>query len=151
MLSARITHRPVEERAFPDVVLKSQFFDSMGSRALSSEQRLMLAVLADAINVVHEGAGSPHTGRRNHFTEARNWIFQSTVHSPLSFESVCDALQIDAGALRLRLRALIARHPAGAGSRLRLQLNEANRFHRMSVNRIRRRERPQGPARHNPA
>jgi len=36
----------------PDVLLKSQYFESIGTRTLSSEQRLMLAVLADAINVL---------------------------------------------------------------------------------------------------
>ena len=47
-----------DPRPFPDVILRSQFFEMVGTRSLSSEQRLMLAVLADAINVVQEFGGS---------------------------------------------------------------------------------------------
>ena len=52
-----------DPRPFPDVILRSQFFEMVGTRSLSSEQRLMLAVLADAINVVQEFGGS--TSRAN--------------------------------------------------------------------------------------
>jgi hypothetical protein len=36
----------------PDVLLPSQFFESVGTRTMSSEQRLMLAILVDAVNVL---------------------------------------------------------------------------------------------------
>ena len=43
-----------DPRPFPDVILRSQFFELVGTRSLSSEQRLMLAVLADAINILQD-------------------------------------------------------------------------------------------------
>ena len=54
-----------DPRPFPDVILRSQFFEMVGTRSLSSEQRLMLAVLADAINVVQEFGGSSSMRKRN--------------------------------------------------------------------------------------
>lgn len=128
----------VEHRPFPDVVLKSQFFDMVGNRTLTNEQRLMLAVLADAINLVEEGPCSPGMRRSDSFTEARNWIFRSAIRCPLAFEDVCDALNIDAGALRSRIRSLISAH---GPSPIRLQLKEATRGQRVTVNRARRRSR----------
>src|SRR5271154_7277004 len=124
-------------RPFPDVILRSQFFEMVGTRALSSEQRLMLAVLADAINVVQEFGGSTSMRKRNSFNEAWNWFFTKGVGCPLSFDSVCDALGIDARGLRWRLSELVA---GRGGSPLRLRLKEASRMQRLTVNRGRRRD-----------
>src|SRR5579863_9697759 len=96
-----------DPRPFPDVILRSQFFEMVGTRALSSEQRLMLAVLADAINVVQEFGSSSSMRKRNSFNEAWNWFFTNSVSCPLSYVSVCDALGIDADGLRWRLSELI--------------------------------------------
>jgi hypothetical protein len=126
-----------DPRPFPDVILRSQFFEMVGTRSLSSEQRLMLAVLADAINVVQEFGGSNSPRKRNSFNEAWNWFFAKGISSPLSFESVCDALGIDAQGLRWRLSELVA---GRGGSPLRLRLKEASRMQRLTVNRVRRRD-----------
>lgn len=126
-----------DTRPFPDVILRSQFFELVGTRVLSSEQRLMLAVLADAINVVQEYGGSTSLRKRNSFNEAWNWIFTKGVTCPLSFDNVCDALGMDPSGLRLRLSELVA----GPGSiRMRLRLKEASRMQRLTVNRVRRRD-----------
>jgi len=139
MLEAQVTNKPADQRPFPDVILKSQFFDTLGKRTLTSEQRLMLAVLADAINLVQDGYRSSSPRRRTSFSEAKNWIFQSGVRCPLSFENVCDALSIDAEALRWRVAALISGNPDAMSAPLRLRLKEASRVQRLTVNRIRRR------------
>ena len=139
MLQAQSVSKSADQRPFPDVILKSQFFDTIGKRSLTSEQRLMLAVLADAINLVQEGHRSISPRRRTSFVEAKDWIFQSRVRCPLSFESVCDALAIDADALRWRVAALISGSPEAAAP-LRLRLKEASRVQRLTVNRVRRRE-----------
>src|SRR5208282_5848852 len=122
-----------DPRPFPDVILRSQFFEMMGTRALSSEQRLMLAVLADAINIVQEFGGSSSLRKRNSFNDAWNWFFAKGV----SFLSVCDALGIDAQGLRWRLSELVA---GRGGTPLRLRLKEASRMQRLTVNRVRRRD-----------
>ena len=126
-----------DPRPFPDVILRSQFFEMVGTRSLSSEQRLMLAVLADAINVVQEFGGSSSMRKRNSFNDARSWFFTKGVRSPLSFDNVCDALGIDAQGLRWRLSELVA---GRGGSPLRLRLKEASRAQRLTVNRVRRRD-----------
>jgi hypothetical protein len=126
-----------DPRPFPDVILRSQFFEMIGTRSLSSEQRLMLAVLADAINVVQEFGGSTGLRKRNLFNEAWNWVFTKGVTSPLSFDNVCDALGIDAQGLRWRLSELVA---GRGGDPLRLRLKEASRMQRLTLNRVRRRD-----------
>jgi hypothetical protein len=92
--------RSLDQRVFPDVILKSQFFRLIGRRPFTSEQRLMLAVLADAINIVRGGylSGSEHKGTS--FAEAKDWIFESECRCPLAFEHVCGASDCD----RIRVR-----------------------------------------------
>jgi hypothetical protein len=126
-----------DQRPFPDVILRSQFFEMVGKRSLSSEQRLMLAVLADAINVVQECKGSVSLRKRASFREAWNWIFATGVRCPLSFDNVCDALGMSADGLRWRLSELAQGHGAAP---IRLRLKEASRMQRLTVNRVRRRD-----------
>ena len=67
--------------------------------ARSGERLLMLALLADAINIFLKGS----TERRL-LAETRNWIRGShQVGQGVSFEDACDALGIDPAALRERL------------------------------------------------
>src|SRR5271166_3707005 len=94
----------------PDVILPSQYFESVGTRALSSEQRLMLAVLVDAINVLRDYRVSPNLRKRNAFNDASSWVFANRIKSPLSFDHVCDALSVDAESLRRRLSELLSEH-----------------------------------------
>ena len=136
-MSTLTTIGVADPRPFPDVILRSQFFEMVGTRSLSSEQRLMLAVLADAINVVQEFGGSSSLRKRNSYSEAWDWFFTKGVSCPLSYVSVCDALGIDAEGLRWRLSELIA---GRGGSPLRLRLKEASRMQRLTVNRVRRRD-----------
>lgn len=136
-MSTLTTIGVADPRPFPDVILRSQFFEMVGTRSLSSEQRLMLAVLADAINVVQEFGGSSSLRKRNSYSEAWDWFFTKGVSCPLSYVSVCDALGIDAEGLRWRLSELIA---GRGGTPLRLRLKEASRMQRLTVNRVRRRD-----------
>jgi len=141
MLQAQVINKSPDQRPFPDVILKSQFFDSIGKHSLTSEQRLMLAVLADAINLVQDGYRSGSPRKRSSFLEAKNWIFQSGgVRCPLSFENVCDALAFDAEALRWRVATLISGSADALVAPLRLRLKEASRVQHMTVNRVRHRE-----------
>ena len=150
MLPSETIAPRADARPFPDVILRSQFFELMGTRSLSSEQRLMLAVLADAINIVQDFHHSETARKRGPFGEAWSWIFAHGVTCPLAFESVCDALGIDAEALRWRLRALVS--ATGPNARIapqRLRLKEASRVQRLTVNRVRRRRKTRiHPLRH---
>ncbi len=124
-----------------DIILPSQYFGLMGSAGLSGEQRLMLAVLVDAINVLQswKGAGGAH--KRRNYAEAARWVNTPGTTHPFSFDSVCDALGIDSELLRSRLRGLTV-PPASLSSRTRLarlRLKELSRRQRVTVNRSRRR------------
>jgi hypothetical protein len=65
----------------------------------------MLAVLADAINVLQWHRVSIYGDKHNSFNEALSWVFgELRVTSLLSFDDhVCDALGLDTGSLRRRL------------------------------------------------
>src|SRR5579885_2040243 len=122
-----------DSRPFPDVILRSQFFELVGTRSLSSEQRLMLAVLADAINIVQDFHHAASVRKRAAFDEAWAWIFSKRVACPLSFQNDCDAL-------RWRLQALMSGDSSATRiTPLRLRLKEASRVQRLTVNRVRRR------------
>jgi hypothetical protein len=139
------TEREVEVAGTPeltDVILPSQYFGAMKGGGLGSEQRLMLAVLVDAINVLQ---GWHHLGsarKRRAFAEAAQWVNIHGTHYPFSFDSICDALGIDFEMLRGRLCALTLGH--GNSSRFgtgRLRLKESSRSQHMTANRMRHRSR----------
>ena len=73
LVAVEPVHRGPYVKSIPDVILPSQFFELVGTRRFSSEQRLMLAVLADAINVLGEYRASPDRDRRRSFNEASSW------------------------------------------------------------------------------
>jgi hypothetical protein len=123
-------------RPLPDVILPSQFFGSAGAKAFSCEQRLMLAVLTDAINILGEYRVSPSQRQRESFNEASSWVFGEGVEGPLTFEHVCDALGVNAPSLRIRLSDLVSK---SGGTSLKLRIKQAGRIQRVTVNRSRRR------------
>src|SRR6266705_5742502 len=137
LVAAEPVDRSVHLSRIPDVLLPSQFFESVGAQTFSCEQRLMLAVLADAINLLGN-TDSSNLRKRNSFNEAWSWVFTKRITSSLSFDHVCDALGINAESLRRRLSELVSEH---GGSLLRLRLKEASRMQRLTVNRVRRRRR----------
>lgn len=79
-------------------------------RALQGERRLMLAVLEDGLRTLL-GA---RLGRTNLSWVARElqWFSSTDRSHPFAFESVCDALDIDADWLRGRVLQAAGRTPA---------------------------------------
>jgi hypothetical protein len=126
--------------ALSDVILPSQYFGAMGGGGLCSEQRLMLAVLVDAIKILQGWQRMGSARKRRAFAEAAQWVTTSGTNYPFSFDSVCDALGIDSTLLRERLSSLAMGHGVtdrlGAG---RLRLKESSRAQHMTANRVRRR------------
>ena len=87
-------------------ILPSQYFDVSGGHRLTGEQRLMLALLADAINVYQQGVLSRNTRKRLLFIDAERWITASAkCRHAFSFDTVCDALGINPSLLRRRMMA----------------------------------------------
>lgn len=120
----------------PEVILPSQFF---GKRHFTCEQRLMLAVLADAINILHDRRASLSMQKRQLLSEAVRWVMTHGSNVPFSFDNVCDALEINREALRRRLTRMI--DDSGTDScwpLARLRLRHAGRLQHMTVNRSRR-------------
>jgi hypothetical protein len=124
--------------SLPDVLLPSQFFEAAGAQTFSSEQRLMLAVLTDAINIMGEYRVSPNHLKRDAFDEASAWVFGNGMTGPMSFDHVCDALGVNAEALRKKLSKLDSQP---GETLLRRRLKEGGRALCLTVNRIRRRRR----------
>jgi hypothetical protein len=125
-----------------DIILPSQYFGLIGSAGLSGEQRLMLAVLIDAINVLNSWKTTGSVHKRRNFAEAALWVNTHGTHHPFSFDSVCDALGIEAGLLRSRLSVLTVPTANSAPGRLAfLRLKELSRGQHMTVKRLRRRKR----------
>ena len=87
------------------IILPCQYHDLSGGYHLSGEQRLMLALLADAINVYQKGALSRAPRARRLYVDAEQWIMTECPGARgLAFAVVCEALGINA--LRLRRRLL---------------------------------------------
>jgi hypothetical protein len=113
------------------VILPCQYHDlSGGGYRLSGEQRLMLALLADAINVYQKGALARSLRARRLYADAEQWIMTDRPGARgLAFSIVCEALGINA--MRLRRRLLdwkySLRHQHGDRSALHFQTSHRER------------------------
>ena len=94
------------------VLLPSQYYDTRRSTpTYNALHRLMLAVLADALECLSDRGAAG--GKRSEAREAARWFEDQNDDYPFSLSSICDALGIDAQALRKALNAWLA-----SGSRL---------------------------------
>jgi hypothetical protein len=129
-------------------ILPSQYYDVSGGHRLTGEQRLMLALLADAINVYQQGVLSRNTRKRLLFVDAERWITAGAKsRHAFSFEAVCDALGINCATLRRRM--LTWKHelrrsvsPRAATPHLRLKITPRSKH----MSHRRRRSRLPSPA-----
>jgi len=116
------------ETSGSDLILPCQYYDISGGHRLTGEQRLMLALLTDAINVYQKGVLSHVTRARRLYVDAERWILAGNDRGKwLSFATVCDALGIDSMHLRRRIiswKHQISRrrqrHPASSHTHLRI-------------------------------
>lgn len=118
-----------------DPILPEQFADRRRG-AFLPEQRLMAAVLEDALNTRRRG---PHaTGRspRLLYAEVRRWFASNDVQWPFSFVNVCHGLGLDPSAVRTAAQALDA---DGVERRVAAEHRRAARDERWTL--IMRRER----------
>jgi hypothetical protein len=92
---------PAAFRLDPQAVMPVQFHAQPATRP---ENRLMLAVLEDALDIHRKYAHAPGRGRRRLVAETEAWLFSDDTGWPLSFVNVCNALGIDVDWLRGRVR-----------------------------------------------
>jgi hypothetical protein len=89
----------------PDTMLASQYFDRVRRRKdLTGEQRLMCAVIEDAVDAYLKHAATARPDHRDRFSEAEAWIESNDRSWLYAFETICDYLGLDAGYLRNGLR-----------------------------------------------
>ena len=116
-------------------ILPSQYFELAGASRFSAEQRLMLALLADALNVYQHGVLSRATRKRLLYLDAERWIMANCdkAHA-FSFETVCDAIGINPSVLRRTLVAWKHRaaHDASLHASLHIRLKTTPRERRLS-------------------
>jgi hypothetical protein len=129
-----VASTPDDSIAGADIVLPCQYYDISGGYNLSGEQRLMLALLTDAINVYQRGALSRRTRARRLYVDAEHWMLTERLSgNALSFNTVCEALGIDAALLRRRIvdwKHTVHRHHRGSNPSSRLQFKITSRDHR---------------------
>ncbi len=89
----------------PDFLVPIQFFDLTRRRSmLDGETRLVFAVLEDAVRCYVKTLNSSRRCDREQFDEVERWFHaEAGIHSPFSFEYVCDVLGIEPTSLRARL------------------------------------------------
>ena len=98
----------------PDILTTDQFlrvFRHHGS--FYPEERLMFAVLTDAVECFQKHVGSERRASRRLFSEAEAWINSRDSKWPYSFEFICEVLNLNPDYLRMGL--------------MRWRLNEENK------------------------
>ena len=85
----------------PNIILPSQHFGAR--KPLAPEQRLMIAVVQDAINCIERYRFATDRRSRRLFAEVTQWFGATETGWPYSFESICGVLGLDADAVRHRL------------------------------------------------
>jgi hypothetical protein len=122
-----VSRAPVAQNTQSDFILPCQYCDVSSGYGLSGEQRLMLALLTDALNVYQKGALSRLSRPRRLYVDAERWILANrTDTNAFSFVTVCDALGINPDLLRRRIidwkHTVGAHHRANSSPRLRLKI-----------------------------
>jgi hypothetical protein len=89
----------------PQVILPSQFFTRLQrAAAWTGEQRLMAAILEDAIAVCGRPAAPPHEKARALDRQTWAWVRSNDRTWPFSFLRICEALSLSPSAVRRGLR-----------------------------------------------
>ena len=94
-----------EHEIDPDFIMPVQLIDpSFRSSPLHPENRLQLAVLADAAATYTRSAPSTADRDRAAFVELEEWFASESADGPFSFVGICDSLGFDPACIRLGLR-----------------------------------------------
>jgi hypothetical protein len=80
-----------------DPVVIEQFFKN-GIRL--REERLMLAVLQDAVECFQDYVLAQYVWEKKLFREAEDWIWERGTDWPFSFENICETLQLNPDYIR---------------------------------------------------
>ena len=88
----------------PDILTTHQYFKVFREKShFMPEEKLMFAVLTDAIECYQKYLGATGRRCRNLFAEAEGWINNRDGSTPFSFAHICEVLNINPNYLRLGL------------------------------------------------
>jgi len=96
----------------------------------SPSNRLMLAVLEEALLTFQRGLNSSRAEQRRHFYEVDRWVGSDDTDWPFSFENICTCLQIDADYIRKGLKRLKTEAFRGRSVRKRCSLRRERIYDR---------------------
>jgi len=140
MNKAATAERPVQFRSFfePDVLTSHNFFKVYRQKGhWGPEERLMFAVLTDAVECFQKYQGGQSRRARVLFAEAAEWIESRDSSWPFSFEQICQALNLNPGYLRTGLTRWRLSYGKGRPARMRIREPLRYQYHRVKQNRIR--------------
>jgi hypothetical protein len=106
----------------PDILATHQFcriFQKKGP--FEPEEKLMFAVLTDAVECFQKYLGSKSPRCRALFTQTEAWIRSTESRWPYSFEQICQVLNISPSYLRLGLMRWRLAHEGSKISRQRIR------------------------------
>jgi hypothetical protein len=134
-----VSRAPISQSTGSDMILPCQYCDVSNGYGLSGEQRLMLALLADALNVYQKGALSRLTRPRRLYVDAERWINADRPEgNAFSFTTVCDALGINPELLRRRIvdwkHTVCGQRRSNPSSRVRLKITPRERYSHRRIN-----------------
>ena len=107
--------KPLSPKVYfePDVLSGHQYFKIFRQKSLSEkEEKLMFAVLSDAIECFQRYADAKTGRSRTLFREAEAWITSRDLAWPYSFENICDVLNLSADYIRVGLLRWRCNHQA---------------------------------------
>jgi hypothetical protein len=87
----------------PDI-LNDAAYPRNARRALTPERRLLIAILSDAVDCYQKNLQAHSAKQRRLCREAESWMLSDDQDWVFSFRNICDALGVDADALRQRTR-----------------------------------------------
>lgn len=108
----------------PDVLISAQYFDALRSKTgMEPEKRLMLAVLEDAVRCYQDSLAAEGDTKRKLFAEAEEWFREEGADAAFSFDSICEALDLNPeyvrkGLLRWKEKTLTTRRNAAAWEKI---------------------------------
>lgn len=92
---------PIRSLFEPDILTTYQFSKVFREKTrFGPEERLMFAVLADAVECFQKYLGANSRRCRALFSNAEAWIYSKDSRWPYSFEHICEMLQISPSYLR---------------------------------------------------
>jgi hypothetical protein len=120
----------------PDILTTHEFLGVFQQKAhFAPEEKLMFAVLTDAIECFQKYLGASSRRYRALFAEAEAWIASKESHWPYSFEQICQTLNLSPSYIRLGLVQWRTAHESKSGPRRRIR--EPLRYqYRVKNNRI---------------